>query len=582
MTLLLISFVAGLLTVLAPCVLPLLPVIVGESISGKPSRKRAIVTIASLGISLFLFTFLLKVSTVLIHVPLEALSIVSGALLIIFGLLTVFPSLWDHFGLANALNKSSNRVMGQGYMKQSLVGDIIVGAALGPVFSSCSPTYFLILATVLPVSLAAGIVYLTVYIVGLCLALFGIAVVGQRLVNKLGIASDPNGWFKRSIGILFIVIGVLVISGFDKKIEASVLAHAGIFDVTKIEQRLLTSGNSRGAINSIVLGEQLTLEQKAAKYTPAPELVKPDGYLNTDGQPITIGQFKGKKVVLIDFWTYSCINCQRTIPYLNQWYAKYKDQGLEIISVHTPEFAFEHEQANVAAALKQFGIQYPVVLDNEYQTWNAFGNQFWPRDYLIDIDGYIVHDHAGEGDYDVTEKAIQAALAERAQRLGTDPAMIATSTVSLADPLLKEVQSPETYFGYDRNQYLGNGTPGQSGTHSYTFPMATVPNLLYLQGTWNIGKEFATASADAHIKFNYSAHDVYFVASASTPVTITVLRDGVPVGSMAGSDVNANNSTVQISDQRLYRLVHDTSAGAHTIELIIHGSGLNAYTFTFG
>ncbi len=582
MTLLLISFVAGLLTVLAPCVLPLLPVIVGESISGKPSRKRAMVTIASLGISLFLFTFLLKVSTVLIHVPLEALSIVSGALLIIFGLLSVFPQLWDHFGLAHALNKSSNRVMGQGFMKQSLVGDIIVGAALGPVFSSCSPTYFLILATVLPVSLAAGVLYLSVYIIGLCLALFGIAVLGQRLVNKLGIASDPNGWFKRSIGILFIIVGLLVITGVDKRIEASVLAHAGVFDVTKIEQRLLTAGSGSETANSIVLGEQLTPEQKAAKYTKAPELVKPDGYLNTDGQPITIGQFKGKKVVLVDFWTYSCINCQRSIPYLNQWYAKYKDQGLEIISVHTPEFAFEHDQANVAAALTQFGIQYPVVLDNEYATWNVFGNQFWPRDYLIDIDGYIVHDHAGEGEYDVTEKAIQAALAERAPRLGTEPSMIASSTVSIADPDLQEVQSPETYFGYDRNEYLGNGTPGQSGTHTYTFPMATRPNTLYLQGMWNIDKEYATASSDAHIKFSYSAHDVYFVASAGTPVSVTVLRDGVPVGTYAGSDVDPKNSTATISSQRLYRLVHDTTAGAHTIELIIHGSGLNAYTFTFG
>ncbi|MDB5189769.1 MAG: hypothetical protein JWN49_95 [Parcubacteria group bacterium] len=582
MTLLFISFVAGLLTVLAPCVLPLLPVIIGESISGKPSRKRAVVTIASLGISLFLFTFLLKVSTVLIHVPLEALSIVSGALLIIFGLLTVFPQLWDHFGLANALNKSSNRVMGQGFMKQSLVGDIIVGAALGPVFSSCSPTYFLILATVLPVSLAMGVAYLTVYIFGLCLALFAIAVLGQHLVMKLGIVSNPEGWLMRSIGMLFIIIGLLVISGIDKKIEASVLAHAGIFDVTRIEQHLLTAGSSGGTANSIVYGEQLTPEQKAAKYTKAPELVKPDGYLNTDGQPITIGQFKGKKVVLIDFWTYSCINCQRTIPYLNQWYAKYKDQGLEIISVHTPEFAFEHEQTNVAAALKQFGIEYPVVLDNEYQTWNAFGNQFWPREYLIDIDGYVVHDHAGEGEYDVTEKAIQAALAERAQRLGTDPSMIASGTVSIADPNLQEVQSQETYFGYNRNKYLANGTPGQSGTHTYSFPTATVPNLLYLQGTWNIGKEYATASADAHIKFSYGAHDVYFVASAGVPVSVTVLRDGVPVGTMAGSDVDPKTSTVTIGSQRLYRLIHDTSAGAHTIELIIHGSGLNAYTFTFG
>jgi cytochrome c biogenesis protein CcdA/thiol-disulfide isomerase/thioredoxin len=582
MGLLLISFVAGLLTVLAPCVLPLLPVIIGESVSGVPSKKRAIVTITSLGASLFVFTFLLKVSTVLIHVPLEALSVVSGILLIAFGVFSLFPQIWEHIGFLNKLNISSNKVMGQGFMKQTLLGDIVVGAALGPVFSSCSPTYFLILATVLPVSLLAGTVYLLVYIFGLCLALFGIALLGQRLVGKLDGASDSHGYFKRALGALFIVIGLLVITGYDKKIEASVLAHAGIFDVTRIEQSLLQAQSSDTGTSGAVQ-ENLTAEQKALKYKQAPELVTPDGYLNTNGQPITIGQFKGKKVVLIDFWTYSCINCQRTIPYLNQWYAKYHDQGLEIISVHTPEFAFEHDPKNVDAALARFGIKYPVVLDNEYQTWNAFGNQFWPREYLIDIDGYIVHDHAGEGEYDVTEKAIQTALAERATRLGISGSGIGSSTVNIADPKLSEVASPETYFGASRNQNLGNGTPGQAGQHSYTFPMGTQANTLYLNGTWNMDPEFATSnSASAGIKFLYSAHDVYLVASAASPVTITVLRDGVPVGSFAGADISKTTSTGTIKEDRLYHRVHDTSASAHTLEVKVQGAGLKAYTLTFG
>jgi cytochrome c biogenesis protein CcdA/thiol-disulfide isomerase/thioredoxin len=568
--------------VLAPCVLPLLPVIVGESVNGKPSRTRAIVTITSLGVSLFLFTFLLKVSTTFVHVPLETWSLISGGLLIIFGLLTIFPNIWDHFSFMSALNKSSNRVMGQGFMKQSFIGDIVVGAALGPVFSSCSPTYFLILATVLPVSLALGAVYLAVYIVGLCLALFGIAVLGQRLVTKLNIAADPKGWFKRGIGILFLLIGILVIFGIDKKVEAGLLAHAGIFDVTQIEQGLLAARVNAPVPDALPAGVTVTAAQKMLRYQVAPELAHPDAYLNTDGQPINIAQFKGKNVVLVDFWTYSCINCQRTIPYLNEWYRKYKDQGLVIIGVHTPEFAFEHDQANVAAALKQFGIKYPVVLDNEYATWNAFGNQFWPREYLIDIDGYVVHDHSGEGEYDVTEKAIQAALDERAMRLGEGTSTVATSTVSIADPNLDAVQSPETYFGSARNEYLGNGTPGKVGMQTFTYPSATEPNKLYLQGPWSIGKEYATATENAGIKFIYDAHDVYFVASAPTPVQITILRDGMPVGSFAGSDVDPKTSTATIHEDRLYRLVHDSSPGIHTIEIRTNGNGLNAYTFTFG
>jgi thiol-disulfide isomerase/thioredoxin len=159
------------------------------------------------------------------------------------------------------------------------------------------------------------------------------------------------------------------------------------------------------------------LAAKNAKYEIAPELVHPDGYLNSGGSPVTLAEYRGRDVVLLEFWTYSCINCERTLPYLVSWYAKYKDQGFVIKGVHTPEFSYEHLESNVSAALKKYGIEYPVVLDNEYQTWNAYGNQFWPHLYVIDVDGYITYDHIGEGNYDQTEQAIQAALAERAARL---------------------------------------------------------------------------------------------------------------------------------------------------------------------
>ena len=214
----------------------------------------------------------------------------------------------------------------------------------------------------------------------------------------------------------------------------------------------------------------LTLAEKAKIYQKAPELVSPDGYINTDGQPISLSQYIGKDVVLVDFWDYSCINCQRTIPYLNAWYQKYKDQGLVIIGVHTPEFSFEHLQSNVAAAVNQFGIKYPVVLDNEYKTWNAYQNEYWPNEYLIDIDGYIVHNQAGEGNYDETEKAIQQALAERAARLGTN-VIVATTTVAIPTTDLSAIQSSETYFGSNRNEYLGNGTPANKVFKILLFPI---------------------------------------------------------------------------------------------------------------
>lgn len=328
----------------------------------------------------------------------------------------------------------------------------------------------------------------------------------------------------------------------------------------------------------------LTPTEKAARYQKAPELVSPDGYINTAGQPITIGQFKGKKVVLIDIWTYSYINCQRTLPYLKTWYDTYSDQGLEIIGVHTPEFAFEHTYQNVADAVARFGLKYPVVLDNEYMTWNAFGNQFWPRKYLVDIDGYIVYDHAGEGNYDETEQAIQAALAERSARLGV---AMPTSTPAVAPQGVVTIDagklgSPETYFGAMRNEYLGNGEQGKTGLQTLTVPSVPALNTLYLGGAWNLEQEFAeNQTANAQITYMYSAKNVYFVASADKPVKIKVTRDGRPLGSERGADVDENGEAT-IQEDRLYELVRGADYGTHVLEITVKTPGLKAYTFTFG
>ncbi len=553
--LLLVSFVAGVLTVLAPCILPLLPVIVGGSMAGESSARRTSVIVISLGLSVFLFTLALKASTAFIAIPALFWQLLSGCLLLLFGLVTLFPALWDSIPGISGLYVSSNKLLGSGYQKKSIWGDVIMGAALGPVFSSCSPTYFVILAAVLPSNLAAGTAYLLAYVAGLALFLFIIAYAGQRAILWLGVASDSRGWFKKAIGIMFILVGLAVIFGLDKKLEAALPASA--FGEINIEQYLLSSGQS-SATSGLATSTLLTAEQKSRMYQPAPELAGIDGYINTDGQPVDLAQYKGKDVVLIDFWDYSCINCQRTTPYLNAWYEKYKDEGLVIIGVHTPEFSFEHLLSNVQAAVTAAGIKYPVVLDNEYKTWNAFQNEYWPREYLIDIDGYIVHDHAGEGDYDITEAAIQQALAERAARLGTGP--VATSTVDVPAADLSAIQSPETYFGSDRNEYLGNGAPGTPGVQTLTLPAAPSANTLYLGGTWTFSPEYAAAGPGSTILFEYSSRDVYMVAApAAGPVKIKVLRDGKPIGAFAGGDVDPATGEVVIDSDKLYTLIHDTA-----------------------
>ncbi|HVX90416.1 MAG TPA: cytochrome c biogenesis protein DipZ [Candidatus Paceibacterota bacterium] len=577
MALFFISFLAGVLTVVSPCVLPLLPVIVGGTIAGGTNVKRALTVTLALGASVLAFTFLLKASTLLISVPQSFWSYASGALIILIGIATLFPRIYDQLPFMAAFNRDSNKLMSSGYMRQTFWGDVIVGAALGPVFSTCSPTYFIVLATVLPASLALGVADMLAYVIGLCAFLFLIAIAGQKLVGNLATAADPNAWWRKALGILLILTGLLIVTGYAAAVEAPLYT---IFDETKVEQKLLGNGGDTSVLATST--SATTLAEKMAKYHLAAELQSPDAYLNTGGQPINLAQYRGKNVVLIDFWTYSCINCLRTIPYVTEWYSKYKDQGLVIIGVHTPEFAFEHVLANVQDAVQRLGITYPVVLDNEYATWNAFQNQYWPREYLIDIDGFIVHDHAGEGDYDQTEAAIQAALKERAQRLGT--AYAATSTVStIPSSVVSGVGSPETYFGSNRNQYFGNGAAGQSGTSTYTLPAEASPNTFDLGGTWDIEPEYAQAvSAGASIQYEYQASNVYFVAASDAPVKVEVLLDGQPIGKMGGTDVDPTTSTMTIQANRLYSVVHMTTPGVHTLELKALTPGLMAYTFTFG
>ena len=599
MILFLISLLAGALTALAPCTISLLPVIVGGSLGQGQSKYRALVVTGSLGASVILFTFILKVSTAFINIPQAFWTGFSGTIIIVMGLIMVFPALWERLPFVNKMNMGSNRLLATGYQKKGLAGDIIVGAALGPVFSSCSPTYFLILATVLPRSIPEGIVYLLAYVVGLCGLLLLITIASQKVVAKLGIVADSRGWFKRSIGVLFVILGIAIMFGLDKRLELVVSNH--VFDVTTIEQKLL-SDNHAATDGTVASGpalkpdtgasvaydaSQSTIARLAAKslaYPPAPEIADPSGFINTGGQPITIASQKDHDVVLVDFWTYSCINCQRTIPYLNAWYQKYHAYGLQIIGVHTPEFAFEKVQSNVQAAVTRLGIQYPVVMDNDYGTWNAFGSQYWPNKYLVDIDGFVVYNHSGEGDYAIEEAQIQKALAERAAVLGLKLS-IPTGTVDPANAIAVsagQVGSPETYFGSNRNEYLGNGMPGQGGPQSFVVPATQSANTLYLGGAWKILPEYAeTAGAGNKIVYSYNAKNVYFVASSASGATVTVLLDGKPIGAAHGSDVNPDG-TATIQANRLYSLVQGASYGPHTLEIDVTSGTLDAYTFTFG
>ena len=601
MTFLLISFIAGVLTVLAPCVLPLLPVIVGGAVSDTRSKWKPYVITASLAVSVVAFTLLLKVTTLFIDIPQSFWQYFSGAILIFFGLITLFPDIWEK-GAAKInllLMRKSNTALATGVKKESFWGDVIIGASLGPVFSSCSPTYFVILATVLPQSFAMGLIDLVVYAIGLSLGLLAIALIGQKLVGRLNGVSDPHGWFKRSLGALFLLVGIFVFTGWSRVVETYLIKNS-VFDVTKLETSILQSVSGENKFNpspalpkekgdgtpagevvatsslksSVSSKSALSIAQKSLLYPKYVEIANPSGFVNS--QPFKLADLVGKKIILLDFMTYSCINCQRTFPYLSAWYKKYKDMGLEIVAIHTPEFAFEHKLENVQAAFKQYGLTFPAVLDNDYGTWNAYQNQYWPHKYLIDIDGFIRYDHIGEGGYDETENQIKDLLAERAQKLGEKVATDGNVSATIV-PTAIDTQSTETYFGAFRNSaFFGNGNGGKVYEADFSLPASFDSGKFFLGGKWKIEDQYIESEGEGMIAFPYNSKKVYVVAESQDWSRIQVSNEmhGQPPST-------ASASTIPIKSATLYTII-DNKERQSGIFQIKADKGVRIYALTFG
>jgi thiol-disulfide isomerase/thioredoxin len=317
-------------------------------------------------------------------------------------------------------------------------------------------------------------------------------------------------------------------------------------------------------------------------YKKAPELVGISGYINT--LPDELQKKIHDSVVLYDIWTYSCINCLRTLPFITAWDEKYSDQGLLIIGIHTPEFEFEKDIENVKMAVIKHGIHYPVVLDNDHKIWNAFENNYWPRKYIADNEGYIRYDHIGEGGYQETEKIIQDLLKERAESLGLNTSP--TKEFVKADEFESSwLRTPELYFGYDfvsgRNQ-LGNPEgfkPNQNVT--YSIPESKQLHNFYLDGTWkNLQGSMKLISDSGSIVLLYSGKEVNIVANGEADLKISI--DGMIVDpSISGKDVGVNGQ-VHVNEPRLYNIVQTETSEEHTLEVFVETLGFEIFTFTFG
>jgi thiol-disulfide isomerase/thioredoxin len=387
---------------------------------------------------------------------------------------------------------------------------------------------------------------------------------------------------------------IAIIVGFGVYFNSPSLNKASSSSQQQLEKVVSAATTTNGTIKTIKLDKAQFLQIDKSQFQKAPEFAQIAGYINTPSSaPLTLASLKGK-VVLVDFWTYSCINCIRTLPHLNDWYQRYADKGFVIVGVHSPEFEFEKNYDNVKAAVQKLGIKFPVILDSNHGTWNAYGNMYWPRDYLVDTQGYIRHDHIGEGDYNTTESAIQSLLAEGAALNGMKDISFntakSTTTInrsSLAFVDLTKQITPEIYLGYSfARAPLGNPQNFQPDqTIPYSIPPNTSfnPDIVYLDGLWkNNPDNMELQSNSGHIVLTYNARAVNIVAGGHGQQGI-VTEDGATkiLNNSLGKDLTQDGKFV-LDGQRLYNLALYNNYGSHSIIINVSGKGFQLYTFTFG
>jgi cytochrome c biogenesis protein CcdA/thiol-disulfide isomerase/thioredoxin len=552
---LLIAVVVGAGTALSPCALPVLPALLSASAASGRSRPLGVV----LGLSVTFLTTIAFTSTLLRHIGLggSALRWVGIAVLAIGGVRSLVSAVGERLErpLA-ALSRLGPRRLGDGFGS-----GLVVGAALGFVYAPCAGP---ILAAVIAASAATGetVAIAAGYTAGTAVVLLAIAVGGRRVIAPLRRAGARR--VQTALGAVLVLTAVVLAVGLDTRFETALARHTP--DIT------VTAGLER----SHAVQRRIEDLHGQARFTPAPaasglpvlgtapEFTGTQRWFDTPGgRPLTLAGLRGR-VVLVDFWTYTCINCLRTLPYLEAWDRRYRADGLTIVGVHSPEFGFEHDAGNVARAIAANGIRYPVVQDNDLATWNAWGNEYWPADYLIDTRGRVRDASIGEGDYAKTEHAIRALLAERGDALGESEAKPRDITP------VSDRTSPETYIGTDRAQGFA-GTPPTAGTHTYRAPAHLALSRFALGGTWTIAGQAATADARATIDATVRARFVYLVLSP-------------PAGRHGGVDVTLDGRAprrVAVTGQRLYTLVALRRPGVHRLHLAL-APGTAAYAFTFG
>lgn len=570
------AFLAGIITILSPCILPILPIVLSGSVGGGKRKPHGVVT--GFILSFTFFTLFLSALVKAIGISADVLRGISIVIIFIFGislLLPQFQRLMEKLfsrlsGKVSATHSASSWQASDGF-----AGGVLIGLSLGLIWTPCVGP---ILASVITLAATSDVSFVAFFItlaysLGTAIPMFAVMYGGRGLLRKVPWLLPNTEKLQKGFGILMIVTAAGIFLNIDRKFQTYILETFPKYGIglTKFEDNDFI----KKQLNTLFEREESnksTNSDLTQMKVRAPEIIPGGEWINTE--PLTIETLKGK-VVLIDFWTYTCINCQRTFPYLKDWHEKYKDKGLVIIGVHSPEFEFEKNPENVRNAISDFGLSYPIIQDNNFETWSAYSNRYWPAKYLIDKDGFVRYTHFGEGAYDETEKVIQELLEEIGQKVNID---INNQT----DRKAKSDLSHETYLGYQRMEYLTGQGIGSPGVQKFTISKDINENMFSFGGTWDITKESAVAKYDATIVYNFNGKKVFLVMNpGETSGTVKVFIDGKLVDQkFAGKDVN--NGIVKIDSDRLYELIDlKGNPGNHFLKLEF-SPGVEAFAFTFG
>ncbi len=568
------AFLAGVITVLSPCILPILPIILTSSIGGvNTGKSRPMGVVIGFILSFTFFTLFLSTIVRLSGIPAETLRFVSVFVVAGFGvslLVPQFQALVERLfsKLAGFMPTSQNRT--------GFSGGLLIGFSVGLLWTPCVGP---ILASVISLAITGTVTFdafliTLAYSLGTAIPMFLIMLGGQNALRRVPWLLSNLGHIQKLFGVLMILTAIGIFFNLDRKFQTYILDTFPQYGtgLTKFEDNELIRNQldkkSGTEMKKDDMGKPMfdLIEPKGIK---AVEIIPGGVWFNSE--PLTLAELRGK-VVIIDFWTYSCINCQRTMPYLRDWNEKYKDKGLVIIGVHAPEFEFEKSEKNVAQAIKDFKLPYPVVQDNDFATWRAYNNRYWPAKYFIDKEGYVRYSHFGEGAYDESEEVIQELLKEAG---ATDvSSKINNPTYQI------HAKTPEIYLGYGRFEHFASPeTIKKDAVGTYSTPKNVGSNEVAYGGAWSVMEEYANPQKGSTLTLNFESKEVFLVMrTKGATAKVKVFLDN----KMQNFGEDNINGVVTVDKDTLYRLINLPSAGKHILRLEFEDNNAELFAFTFG